>query len=234
MSRRCLAATLLMACGHRAAPPQVPPRLLASTPPPGAAAGCAEAGAQFDAVLARRAAALTDDARATAEARLPAIRGVTAARCADDGWPGEVARCLAVAADDEPQRRCLLGLRPDQHRRWFLQIFDGRTPPPPGPGDDQGPSCLQIADHVARLTGVPPEADAPPPPPQDPPVELATRWVPQILLERCLLDGWAEAPRACFGGPAPGLDACAPLLPAADAAALRDHLHDMRESLGVP
>ena len=216
-------------CGPSAAPRPVVTSLPAAGAPP-----CAAAGARYDAYLAGWAAAMTGDGRAAAEARTGALAGVTARRCTEDGWPDAVATCLAGAGADEPQRQCLLRLHAHQYRRWFLQLANGQPPAAAGDDDQRGPSCLQVADRYAQVIGVPSRADAPPPPPADPPVELARRWIPQILLERCLVDSWAEPPRACFGGADAELATCARLLPEAAARALQDHLHDMTESLGVP
>jgi hypothetical protein len=223
-------------CGSRPAPSPMNPPAVTAAPTPDAApdaAPCAAAGAGYQAFLAARAAAMTGDDGATASARLPTMAGVTERRCTEDGWPAEVATCLAGAARDEPQRQCLLRLHAHQHRRWFLQMATGQLPAASSDDDQRGPSCLQVADHYAQVLGVPAREDAAPPPPEDPPRELARRWIPRIVLERCLVDGWAEPARSCFGGPAADLESCTPRLPEPAARALHDHLRDMTESLGV-
>lgn len=211
-------ALVMVGCGPHAAPPAAPAQTGGTQP------DCDRAQAQYEKVLGAQADAIEGDARAQAQARVAAMRGITRQRCREDEWSVEITACLTSATTDEQQQACALQMRADQHRRWFLHMMNGELPTDASSDDKVGPSCLQIEVNYDRLFT---EAAAGGEP------SLAQRWVARIFFERCLVDGWAEPARTCFSH-ASVKPACDELLPEAARTALHDHLVDMAESLGVP
>jgi len=226
-----LPALVLLGCRpHAAAPAPTSPGAPAPSRP--ATADCDGAQVQFEQVLAGQTEQLEGDARTTAQTRLQELAGVTRQRCREDGWPAEITACLIAARSEDEQRECALQMRADHHRRWFLQMMTGQPPGAASPDAELGPSCVQIeANHRRAFAAA--AANAPAPPPDGPSPELVQGWVARILFERCLVDDWPETARTCFGR-ASVSERCEDLLPEAARTALRDHLIDMAESLGVP
>lgn len=213
-------ALVLVACGPRPAPAPV-----ASSATPPAQPDCDGAQARYEQVLAAQADAIEGEAKTQAQARVTEMHGITGQRCRDDEWSAEIATCLGAAATEDAQRTCALQMRADQHRRWFLELMTGRLPGEATADDKTGPSCVQIQASFDRLYA------AQTPPAGEP--TLAQRWVGQILFERCLVDGWPEPARTCFNR-ADVKAGCEQLLPEDARTALREHLVDMAEHLGVP
>jgi hypothetical protein len=166
-----------------------------------------------------------------AHARVAKMAGITRQRCREDEWSAEITTCLGAAATDDAQRACTLQMRADQHRRWFLQMMTGQTPAAATADEKVGSSCLQIEANFNRLFAA---AAATTPTAGEPSPALVTGWVARILFERCLVDGWPEPARTCFGHASSVKNTCEDLLPEAARTALDGHLVDMAESLGVP
>jgi hypothetical protein len=221
-------AFLLVAVALACGPPTTRPPPREPPPPP----SCDRAQAQYEQVLAAQASAMEGAARDTARERLARMAGVTGQRCREDEWSAEVTQCLIGASSDDEQKVCLLQMRADQHRRWFLHMLTGQVPSERLADEKLGPSCLAIeANYTRLLAGAAPD---PKPVPDD--VATARAWVARIFFERCVTDNWPEPARSCFGlaSGTSTTNTCLKLLPETARTALHDHLVDMAESLGVP